>query len=223
MPKHYPDFTFDTDAYFNKLKELRVRYQDQLRLMIGVELGIQPHIGKELADYIAKYPFDYIIGSTHLVRRIDPYFPEFYEGRPEKEAYREYFEETIKLLDTFTDFDTLGHLDYVVRYGPTKNQNYDWKEYGDAIDVILRRLIDKGISLECNTAGYKAGLGHPNPTEGILMRYRELGGERITLGSDGHKPEYVAYQFDKVGELLKGCGFKYYTVFEERKPIQLPL
>ncbi|CUQ51734.1 histidinol-phosphatase [Dorea longicatena] len=53
----------------------------------------------------------------------------------------------------------------------------------------------------------------------MLKRYRELGGEIITIGADGHKPEYIAYDFGKVNDVLKACGFKYYTEFEERKPI----
>lgn len=223
MPKQYGHFTFDTDEYFVVLRNLQARYRDRIRLMIGVELGLQPHLKTELTEYAATYPFDYIIGSTHLVRRIDPYFPEYFEGRSEKTAHLEYFEETLKNLQTYTDFDSLGHLDYIVRYGATKNLHYNWNEFGDLIDEILRILIDKGIALECNTAGYKAGLGHPNPTEGILTRYRELGGELLTLGSDGHRPEHVAYAFNKIGDVLKGCGFKYYTVFEGRRPKFLPL
>ena len=39
------------------------------------------------------------------------------------------------------------------------------------------------------------------------------------IGADGHKPEHIAYDFGKVNDVLKACGFKYYTEFEERKPI----
>ena len=46
----------------------------------------------------------------------------------------------------------------------------------DIIDEILKTLIHRGKALECNTAGFKYGLGHPHPQEEILLRYRELGG-----------------------------------------------
>ncbi|MBD4338958.1 histidinol phosphate phosphatase, partial [Xanthomonas citri pv. citri] len=74
-----------------------------------------------------------------------------------------------------------------------------------------------------NTGGFKYGLGHPNPTEEIIARYHEFGGEIITMGADAHAPEHVAYAFDKVPEILKDAGFRYYTVFENRKPVFLPL
>ena len=86
------------------------------------------------------------------------------------------------------------------------------------IDEILRSIIDKGRGIELNTAGFKYGLGHPNPTEEILKRYHSLGGEIITVGADAHKPGHVAYDFDKVPDILKDAGFKYYTVFENRIP-----
>ncbi|MDY3040455.1 MAG: histidinol phosphate phosphatase, partial [Roseburia inulinivorans] len=49
-------------------------------------------------------------------------------------------------------------------------------------------------------------------------RYRELGGEIITIGADAHKPEHVAFDFAKVPSILKDAGFDYFTVFRERKP-----
>ena len=48
-------------------------------------------------------------------------------------------------------------------------------------------------------------------------------GEILTLGSDAHAPEHIAYNFKETGELLKACGFRYYTIFKERKPEFLKL
>ena len=53
--------------------------------------------------------------------------------------------------------------------------------------------------------------------EDALGRYRELGGEILTIGSDGHKPEHLAFDFKKVPSFLQDAGFRYYTVFRGRK------
>lgn len=222
-PPGVMDFTFDTRSYFDTLLQLKEDYRDRIELRIGVELGLQTDIPTNLAAYSASWPFDFIIGSTHFCDGMDPYYPEFYKGRTEEEAYRSYFEQELANLAAWDCFDVAGHLDYVVRYGPNKNSYYDYRKYQDIFDEILKGLIQRGKGIECNTAGFKAGLGHPHPVEGLLKRYRELGGEIITLGSDGHAPEYMAYHFDKAGHLLKECGFRYYTVFKERKPEFLPL
>ena len=89
--------------------------------------------------------------------------------------------------------------------------------------MALKTIINNGLSLEVNTAGYKYGLGQPNPQADILSRYLELGGEMITIGADAHKPEHIAYDFKKAEELLKTLGFKYYAVFKNRQPVMLPL
>lgn len=210
-------FITDMDAYAKTFQELKEKYHSQIPLYFGLELGLQPHLKEEINRLSASYDFDFLIGSAHLVDGMDPYDKTYFENRNEWEGYFHYFEVLLENLKTFSCFDTCGHIDYVVRYGPNKNQNYSYHQYRDILDEILRTLIEKGIGLECNTAGFKYGLGHPNPTEDILIRYRELGGEILTLGSDGHKPEHLAYDFDRIGGLLKNCGYRYYTIFKKRK------
>ena len=208
----------DFKNYQKEITALKDEYKDKIDILWGIELGLQPHVAKENLEIAQTYPFDFIIGSTHIVDHIDIYYPSFYEGRTERSAYRRYFECTLENINTNVDYDVYGHLDYVVRYGPNKNLSYTYQKYAELIDEILRKLIEKGKGIELNMAGFKYGLGHPNPTEDILKRYRELGGEIITIGSDGHKPEQIAWDYEKVPELLRQAGFEYYTVFKNRKP-----
>ena len=70
-----------------------------------------------------------------------------------------------------------------------------------------------------NMAGMKYGLGFPNPHPDVIRRYKELGGEIVTIGADAHRPEHVAFDFDKAGEILISCGFSYYAEFKGRKPV----
>lgn len=216
-------FRFDTESYMKTLAQLKEEYQDRIDVRPGVELGLMTHLKDRLEAYVSAWPFDYVIGSVHLVRRIDPYYPEFYEGRSSQEAYMEYFETTLDNVRLHNCFDALGHLDYVVRYGPDAPSGYPSCIYNEIIDEILRQLILKGIALECNTAGLKYGLGFPNPHRDVISRYMELGGEMITIGSDGHQPAHAGYAFTEIGDYLKSCGVKYQTVFRRRKPEFIPL
>lgn len=223
----YPEepniFLLDFDNYFKVLPDLRKKYADKISVNIGIELGLQPQAAGQNLAVAEKYPFDFIIGSSHVVNHMDPYYPEFFAGRDEDAAYMEYFESVLENINSGVDFDVYGHIDYVVRYGPNKNAFYTYEKFKDIIDEILTQLISKGKGIEVNTGGFKYGLGHPNPTEDIIKRYRELGGEIITMGADAHVPEYVAYEFDKAAHIIKNCGFKYYTVFKNRKAEFIPL
>lgn len=214
-----PDlFLLDLASYTTSVSSFKKKYLNQIDIRYGIELGLQTHLATQHATLLAAHDFDFVIGSSHLVDGIDPYYPKFYEGRTEREAYRNYFESILENINSFDDFDVYGHIDYVVRYGPTKNKHYNWLDYKDILDLILTTLIEKGKGIELNTGGFKYGLGHPNPCEDIICRYKELGGEIITIGADAHKPEHIAFDFSKVPDILKSCGFDYYTVFSNRKP-----
>lgn len=225
----YPDtpegleFSLDLPAYQSRLTALKETYRKKIQIHFGIELGLQPHLAPYFNDLLSEYDFDFVIGSSHLVHGYDPYYPEFFEGRQESRCYREYFESVLENLKAFDEMDTYGHLDYVVRYGPNKNRDYSYIKYQDILDEILRTLAAKNIGLELNTGGYHYGLGQPNPCIPVIKRYRELGGEIITIGADAHTPEKVAYSFDKAAAVLEECGFSYYTIFEKRKPVFLNL
>jgi histidinol-phosphatase (PHP family) len=213
------EFTFPVEQYFQRLQELKARYQDQIEVCIGVEIGLQPYLGEYYHTYVKEHPFDFVIGSVHLIGGKDPYEPEFFEGRSDAEAYRETLVETLQDIQMIPDFDVLGHLDYVVRYGKHQDEEYSYHAFADEIDAILRYLIEHGKGLELNTAGLKYGLPFAHPHTDVLKRYRELGGEIITIGSDAHKPEHIAYDFSKVKGILVDCGFGFYTEFSDRKPV----
>lgn len=223
----YPDepdlFLIDFERYGRTAAELKEQYRGRLEILWGVELGLQPHIAHINKKKAEEYPFDFIIGSSHVVHGTDPYYPFFYEGREEDDAYREYFASILENLHTDVDFDVYGHIDYIVRYGPNKNRFYSYEKYADIIDEILRTLIGMDKGIELNTAGFRYGLGHPNPTEAVIARYRELGGRIITVGSDAHAPEQVGSGFARAAEILRAAGFTEYTVFRGREPHFLPL
>ena len=220
------DFQLDTPSYIEEFHRLKEQYGHKIDLRIGVELGIMPDTGDKLKKYLATYgkEFDFVLGSTHLVNKVDPYLPEYYGGfEKEQDGFRRYFEENMKNLETFDLMDSFGHYDYAVRYAPNKDLYYKPSEYADMTDAFLRKLIDKGIALELNTAGLKYGMQQANPHIEILTHYRNLGGELLTIGADGHKPEHIAWDFKTAEEILKEAGFSYYTVYRKRKPEMVKL
>lgn len=220
---------FDVDAYFVEMQKLQEEYAGKLNIRIGIELGLRTYLKDYYEELTKKYPFDFVIGSVHNVPYkkdaegnilyTDPAAEKLFTDRTDKEAYRLMMETTLENVRTSDCFQTLGHLDYVVRYGKSREKEYSYTDYADIIDEILKLLIEKEKGLEVNSAGLKYGLPFAHPHPDVLKRYRELGGEIITIGADAHKPEHIAYDFAKTEEILKSCGFKYYTEFFEQKPV----
>ncbi len=214
--------TFDLDlaAYRQEYLRLRDKYRDRLDIFYGVELGLQPHLGDRLGAFTADHPeFDFILGSTHVSRQMDPYYSIFFEGRTEEEAYRTYFTDSLLSLRAFHQIDSYGHMDYVVRYGPNQDRFYSYERYRDVIDPILDLLLEHDIALEINTAGLSKGLSQCNPCTGIIRRYRQMGGRKITVGADAHAPAGIAAGFDTAAAILTEAGFDTYYTFEGRQAV----
>ncbi|MBQ8195043.1 MAG: histidinol-phosphatase HisJ family protein [Oscillospiraceae bacterium] len=218
MDMDYPtgEFMLDADSYRAELFRLKELYSDRIELLFGVELGLMDYLAPRLYEFASSQPFDFIIGSSHLVDGVDPYYPEYFNAHGDHNGILRYFECILANITTFADFDVYGHLDYVVRYSHAKS--YSPAEHAELLDEILKKLISMDKGIELNTAGLKYGLGWAHPHPELLRRYRELGGEIITVGSDGHKGEHIAYDFDKASDILQAAGFEYYTVFRQRKP-----
>ncbi|MDE7246867.1 MAG: histidinol-phosphatase HisJ family protein [Lachnospiraceae bacterium] len=211
-------FEVNPDAYLYDFLKLREKYADRIALFFGVEIGLQPHLTRRNAAFVKAHDYDFVIGSSHLCNGKDPYYPAFYEGRSQEDAYREYFESILENLRAYSNFDIYGHLDYVVRYGPNRDEGYSYEMYREIFDKILSKLIDMEKGIEVNTGGLAKGLRDLHPCAGILKRYRELGGEIVTTGSDAHTPGQITRAFDRAAEILKECGFRYYATYEKRTP-----
>lgn len=221
-------FVFDPKLYFLELSALKKEAAGgPTRLLSGIELGLRP--GREdlrtgMKQMLKDFPFDFVIGSTHIVDEMDPYEKIYWE-KEEKPLLR-YFETVYANTYEHDFFDSLGHLDYVVRYMPSDMfsvRDYQTIDYRDLLEGTLSLIANRGQALEVNSAGLRKGLGFPHPKKELLIRFRELGGELVTLGSDAHTTADVGAEIKESAELLRSCGFRYYTVFENRKPVMLSL
>ena len=219
-PKEPELFLLPLQKYAAEISQLKSNYAGRFPVLLGIELGVQPHLASRHQKIVSEFPFDFVIASSHTADGMDPYYPEYFTGISQKEAYQKYFSAVLKNLSCFSDFDVYGHLDYVTRYGNPAVPADTYPECRQLLDEILKRLIAMGKGIELNTGGLRSCVKRENPHRNILMRYRELGGEIITLGADAHAPEQIAWEFPRAQMLLKECGFTY---FENREAKFLPL
>lgn len=209
---------FDVESYFQKMIELQEEYRDQIDIRIGAEIGMQPYLAEYYQNFMAQHPFDFVIGSVHSVLEHDVAL-DFFQKHSDPEGYKIYFEDMLQDVQKIKSYDVLGHLDYILRYSNQGSKGFDLNDYMDIIEEILKQVIAHGKGIEMNMSGLKYGVGAPHPQPEIIKRYRELGGEIITVGADGHIPEHIAYDYHLADDILKSCGFKYYTEFKGRKPL----
>ncbi len=207
----------DYTKYKKELNRVRNLYQDKLTIKFGVEIGLSLNHAKEINDLVASHDFDFVIGSVHDVEGLEFHLGDYFANKTKDEAYTQYFTFLLDCIKEFDCFCVSGHLDYIFRYATYEDNSIDYDKFAPLIDEILINLIKKDKGLELNAAGYKIR-EFPYPTVDVLKRYKELGGKIITVGSDAHFPEWIAFNFDKALRDLKSAGFEYITTFKNMKP-----
>jgi len=226
FPNTTDAFNIDFDEYFRYMDKVRESKKDMLKVLKGVEIGIQPHVLDVSTNLVNSYDFDFVIGSVHIIGGEDPHDRQFYPGRTRDQAYARYLEEILFMIRNFKGFDVTGHFSYITRYCSYDDRSLRYNNHSDLFDEIFRELISRGKGFEVNTGSFRdKGDGCPVPEYdiNILKRYRELGGEIICLGSDAHFSEHIAYKFNYFSEMVLRAGFKYMTYFENRKPVFIPI
>ncbi|MBE6613665.1 MAG: histidinol-phosphatase HisJ family protein, partial [Ruminococcaceae bacterium] len=202
----YPPF--DAEAIRDDILSTREKYAGKIRVNFGVELG-QAHARREEANALLdRMGYDFVIGSLHNLRA----YPDFslikYDHMDVRQIHylmRRMLSETMELID-FGRFSTLAHITYIQRYLTIHGRDFPWREYRDEFEKLFRAVIDKGLSLECNTSGLRRN-SITMPGYDLLAMYRECGGERITLGSDAHTARDVGKGIEEAAAELRRLGF----------------
>ena len=206
---------FDQAAYNAEYDNLEL---PGLKIRRGMEFGMTANNVAQFKKDLQRRPFDFVLGSIHFVDDVDVYFPEYWEGKTIFQAERRYLEATLECVRIHEDFDVLAHLSYIAKAQSNPvHRPVSFAEHREIIDEILRIVAAKGKGLEMNTSGMDR-CGGFLPTADYFRRFKELGGEIVTVGSDAHNAARVGqYAFD-VCEIFRDI-FGYVCTFENRQPI----
>ena len=207
----------DYPRYAAEIQALREKYQEKIRIRMGLEFGIQTHTIPEYEKLFARYPFDFIILSVHQVEDKEFWTQDFQWGRSQEEYVKRYYEELLALVRQFHHYSVLGHVDLIARYDPAGP--YPFEKLRPVITEILKTVIADGKGIEVNTSSHRYGLADWTPSRDILRLYRELGGTVLTIGSDSHKKEHLGAYIRETMEGLAEMGFERFCTFEGMRAV----
>ena len=191
---------------------------EKLTIRHGVEFGLTTWNQNELNNLLNSYDFDFVIGSVHYAGGYDPYFEDFWTHNGFDTAFEKYLLQTLDCVKVHNNFDVLGHLNYVCKslHNPT-HKPLNYKDYSDICDEIMKTLAQNGKGMEINTSGVDR-VGDFLPSLDFIKRFRELGGEIITVGSDSHDSVRVGQHIEGALQIAKDV-FGYVCTFDKRKPL----
>src|SRR6185503_13137134 len=194
-------------------------------IRFGVELTYDRTWESDIRTHLASHPYDFTIGSVH--DRVDsPYARSrvgaWVSGRPLAEVVAPYFVE-VEAAARSGLFDAIGHIDGVKRYLHPHVMPADFAHAPELYEPILRALVDSGTALEVNTSGLRQVAGETYPSPAIVARFRELGGARVTVGSDAHRADAFAWGLADGYDQVQNAGFAALTMRRGGAPESVPL
>lgn len=222
----YPEYpVYDAKAAADDIFKNKEKYKGKLNLIYGIECGQITQATNTALEFLDENKFEFVIGSLHNTSgEDDPYVLDMSKFTKEqlRQRWDVYLDELLRVAE-FGCFDTLAHLTYPIRYCYRDNNLFDFTYSADKIAQILQKVIDKGMCLEVNSSGFRQKMDSPVPNDFVLKIYKELGGELISIGSDAHTLEFLAYGFDKTEQYLKALGFKHYHLKTKNELITFDL
>ncbi len=226
------DFNLDQPAYHKALLEAEDTYKNKLKVIKGIELGIQHgRTAIECQNAVKSFPYDFVIGSFHCFKGVDTYTAN-YEAMDPTKIISDFYEYCLSTLDEFLDFSVLGHINVIDRYignipyfqeegvpyYMSKNFNKEYRNAEDIISEILKKLIKNNIGIEVNTSYIRYNLlPRTVPSKEILSLYKDLGGNIITFGSDAHRETQICEGFVGAKDYVRSLGFTHQATFHNRE------
>ena len=204
----------ELDYYVQRILDLRFQYRGKIEILLGLEMDYVAGLEKYLAQQIARYPFDYILGAVHYLDsecQLNAWSPDC--PLPVDEQYARYFT-SVRQLARSGLCDIIAHFDVVKRSGrqPTARGLAE-------IPLTLTEIARAGICLEINTSGYRHSEltePQPYPTLPVAADANRLG-IPLVVNSDSHTPEQVGLAFPVVAEFLTRHGCRQLARFDRRK------
>ena len=207
-------------SYFETLKAKSV-FGSTIAVCSGIELGQPLEAPDKVGALLDGYDFDFVLCSLHALKGLPDFYFGYYAGHSAKQLdiiFDEYLRQLLKTI-RWGRFDSLAHLTYPLRYMINRDgETVELSHHAGMIDEALSLLIHTGKALEINTSGLRGTLGKTMPPVSVIRRYRELGGELITFGSDAHYRSDVGAGLSDTMQLAADAGFRYFAFYRERRP-----
>jgi histidinol-phosphatase (PHP family) len=187
---------------------------DGLAIRFGVEVTWDSRWEADIRDHLARHAYDFVIGSVHIYRdsvfsatRVKDWVAA---NRSTADIVAPYFDEVAAGARTGL-FDAMGHIDFVKRFLVPYLTPDKLAAAPELYEPILTALVESGTALEVNTSGLRQETAETYPPAPIVARFRELGGERVTVGSDAHRRDHLGWAVDEGYASARAAGFRSIT------------
>jgi histidinol-phosphatase (PHP family) len=207
----------DLDAYIEAALEAKAA---GLPVVVGLEVDHYRGRMDKVAELLAGYPFDVLLGSVHWLGawRFDDPDPVHTAEWPRRrvEACWDAYVEAIEEMAESGACDVLAHPDLVKIAGYRPEHPEEWW------DRLAEAAAASGLAAEASSAGWRKPCAEQYPAVGLLERFARRG-VPFTTASDAHGGERVAERVGDLRALLGAAGVDELVAFSGRRPRPIPL
>jgi histidinol-phosphatase (PHP family) len=209
------------------VREAAARWADRgVAIRFGVELTYNRTWEDDIRSHLARHAYDFTIGSVHdwpgSPYRGQDQVARWVPGRSLAEIVEPYVTEVTAAARSGL-FDAIGHLDVVKRYLLPLVTPAQLAASPELFEPALVALVDTGTALEVNTSGLRQPAGETYPGPGLVARFRELGGTRLTAGSDAHREGAFAFGLEAGYRVVAAAGFRELTFRRGGEPVTIAI
>ncbi|MCE2527051.1 MAG: histidinol-phosphatase HisJ family protein [Actinomycetia bacterium] len=192
--------------------------QQGLPVLLGLEVDFIPGTEDAVAELLSPYPWDFLLGAVHWVGgwAIDTSeCAEEFERRGVDESWQQYFSLVVEMIRAGIA-DVVAHVDLCKKYGYRPD-----REPLDLYQAVVDEAAARGMAVEVSSQGLRNPAREVYPSGIFLQMFRQRG-ISITLASDGHRAEEVAWGREEVVAAARAAGYRTYLSFAG-DPHQVPL
>jgi len=187
----------DLDAYVELVLEAK---RQGLPIKLGMEVDYMRDKMDAVADMLADYPFDVLLGSVHWMGSWmfdvveEPVHLDEWDRRSTEQAWDAYVACMEELAAT-KSCDVLAHPDVIKIAGRIPDAPEEWW------DRIAEAAASSGMAAEVNSSGWRKPIAEQYPSRDLLARFLERG-VPLTTASDAHRLSHVSFRMGDIGTLL---------------------
>ena len=197
-----PEVGADLDEYVDVVLAAKA---EGLPVVLGLEVDFYRDRMHEVADVLAGYPFDVLLGSVHWIGAWGfdnlgtEAFAAEWEARDVEGVWDAYTTDLEELADSRV-CDVLAHPDLIKIAGHVPAVPDEF------YDRMAEAAARSGMAAEVSAAGWRKPIGEAYPALPLLERFRKAG-VPVTTATDAHVLERVAERGPDVRTLLAGAGY----------------
>lgn len=208
----------DLDDYVEALLDAQ---SSGLPLLVGLEVDFLPGAMEAMADVLADYPFDVLLGSVHWLDAWlfdaygDPVFAQPWRDRGIGDVYQDYIEAVAELAGCGL-VDVLAHPDVIKVAGhrPADVDDYECQ--------LAEVITSADFAVEFSSAGLRKNAAEHYPSAGLLRQIVN-GGADLTTASDAHAVEQIGFRFDELRTALHHLQVTELLTFKGRRRVTVPI